>query len=120
MENMVEQGVIKDPIFTVKLDKRDSRGFYTFGFIDETVHCSKFYWQDVDKENGWWEVPSAYIKIGDQIYNRGQENTAIIDTGTTLVLLDDETVERLYSKIEGAAYDEDQGTYLVLSLKDAL
>ncbi|KAF8737261.1 Eukaryotic aspartyl protease, partial [Rhizoctonia solani] len=120
MENMVEQGVIKDPIFTVKLDKRDSRGFYTFGFIDETVHCSKFYWQDVDKENGWWEVPSAYIKIGDQIYNRGQENTAIIDTGTTLVLLDDETVERLYSKIEGAAYDEDQGTYLVLSLKHAL
>ncbi|CAE6523642.1 unnamed protein product [Rhizoctonia solani] len=113
MENMIEQGVIKDPIFTVKLDKRDSRGFYTFGFIDETVHCSKFYWQDVDKQNGWWEgMPSAYIKIGDEIYDRGPDNTAIIDTGTTLVLLDDETVEKLYSKIEGATYDEDQGGYI--------
>ncbi|CAE7144421.1 unnamed protein product [Rhizoctonia solani] len=112
MENMVEQGVIKDPIFTVKLDKRDSRGFYTFGFIDETVHCSKFYWQEVNKENGWWEVPSAYIKIGDEIYDRGPDNTAIIDTGTTLVLLDDETVEKLYSKVKGATYDEDQGGYI--------
>ncbi|CAE6449310.1 unnamed protein product [Rhizoctonia solani] len=118
MENMVEQGVIKDPIFTVKLDKRDSRGFYTFGFIDETVHCSKLYWQDVDKGNGWWEVPSAYIKIGDEIYDRGHENTAIIDTGTTLVLLDDETVEKLYSKIEGATYDEDQGGYIFPTKSD--
>ncbi|EUC55791.1 aspartic peptidase [Rhizoctonia solani AG-3 Rhs1AP] len=112
MENMIEQGVIKDPIFTVKLDKRDSRGFYTFGFIDETVHCSKFYWQKINKENGWWEVPSAYIKIGDEIYDRGSDNTAIIDTGTTLVLLDDETVEKLYSKVEGATYDEEQGGYI--------
>ncbi|CAE6429822.1 unnamed protein product [Rhizoctonia solani] len=111
MENMIEQGVIKDPIFTVKLDKRDSRGFYTFGFIDETVHCSKFYWQKINKENGWWEVPSAYIKIGDEIYDRGSDNTAIIDTGTTLVLLDDETVEKLYSKVEGATYDEEQADY---------
>ncbi|CAE6482885.1 unnamed protein product [Rhizoctonia solani] len=115
MENMIEQGVIKDPIFTVKLDKRDSRGFYTFGFIDETVHCSKFYWQDVDKQN----VPSAYIKIGDEIYDRGPDNTAIIDTGTTLVLLDDETVEKLYSKIEGATYDEDQGGFSVHADRNA-
>lgn len=43
------------PIFTVKLDKRDSRGFYTFGFIDETVHSSKLFWQAVIKDNGWWE-----------------------------------------------------------------
>ncbi|KAH7325223.1 aspartic peptidase domain-containing protein [Rhizoctonia solani] len=117
MENMIEQGVIKDPIFTVKLDKRDSRGFYTFGFIDETVHCSEFYWQDVDKQNGWWEVPSAYIKIGDEIYDRGPDNTAIIDTGTTLVLLDDETVEKLYSKIKGATYDEDQGMEFIMKFR---
>ncbi|KAG8690534.1 hypothetical protein FRC11_010901 [Ceratobasidium sp. 423] len=120
MENMIEQGVIKDPIFTVKLDKRDSRGFYTFGFIDETVHCSKFYWQEVNKENGWWEVPSAYIKIGEEIYDRGPDNTAIIDTGTTLVLLDDDTVDKLYSKIAGATYDEDQGIRYVTAQASVL
>ncbi|KAH7325224.1 aspartic peptidase domain-containing protein [Rhizoctonia solani] len=55
MQNMVEQGLVKDPIFTVKLDKHDSRGYYTFGYINEHVHASKLYWQKVITDNGWWE-----------------------------------------------------------------
>lgn len=31
------------------------------------------------------------------------------DTGTTLILLDDATVERLYSQVMGATFDENQG-----------
>ncbi|KAF8599179.1 acid protease [Ceratobasidium sp. AG-I] len=112
MQNMIEQGLVKDPIFTVKLDKHDSRGFYTFGYIDETVHSSKLYWQPLIKDSSWWEVPSAYIKVGSDILDRGHHNTAIIDTGTTLILLDDATVERLYSKIHGARLDHNQGGYI--------
>ncbi|KAF8691596.1 Eukaryotic aspartyl protease, partial [Rhizoctonia solani] len=70
MQNMVEQGLVKDPIFTVKLDKHDSRGFYTFGYINEH------------------------------------------DTGTTLILLDDDTIERLYSQIPGAKLDRHIGGYV--------
>ncbi|QRV95881.1 aspartyl protease [Ceratobasidium sp. AG-Ba] len=96
----------------VKLDKRDSKGFYTFGYIDDTVHSSKLYWQPLVEDTDWWEVPSAYIKIGSDIYDRGWNNTAIIDTGTTLILLDDDTVERLYSKVPGSRLDEDYGGYI--------
>ncbi|KAG8778093.1 hypothetical protein FRC12_025193 [Ceratobasidium sp. 428] len=112
MQNMIEQGLVKDPIFTVKLDKHDSRGFYTFGYIDETVHSSKLFWQPLVPDSDWWEVPSAYIKIGSDVYDRGWDNTAIIDTGTTLILLDDATVESLYSRISGARLDEGQGGYV--------
>ncbi|KAG9086885.1 hypothetical protein FRC07_012963, partial [Ceratobasidium sp. 392] len=55
IQNMIEQGLIKDPIFTVKLDKHDSRGFYTFGYIDETVHSSKLFWQPLVPDSDWWE-----------------------------------------------------------------
>ncbi|CAE6404307.1 unnamed protein product [Rhizoctonia solani] len=112
MQNMVEQGLVKDPIFTVKLDKHDSRGFYTFGYINENVHSSKLYWQTVMTDNGWWEVVSPYVRIGSKIYNRGRSNTAIIDTGTTLILMDDQTVERLYSQIRGAKLDQTIGGYI--------
>ncbi|CAE7144413.1 unnamed protein product [Rhizoctonia solani] len=130
MQNMVEQGLVKDPIFTVKLDKHDSRGFYTFGYINENVHASKLYWQKVITDNGWWEVVSPYVRIGSKIYNRGHSNTAIIvssvfqpnfcavefvtgkDTGTTLILMDDKTIERLYSQIPGARLDQTMGGYI--------
>ncbi|KDN37833.1 hypothetical protein RSAG8_09887, partial [Rhizoctonia solani AG-8 WAC10335] len=112
MQNMVEQGLVKDPIFTVKLDKHDSRGFYTFGYINENVHSSKLYWREVITDNGWWEVVSPYVRIGSKIYNRGKSNTAIIDTGTTLILMDDETIERLYSQIPGARLDRTIGGYI--------
>ncbi|QRV81402.1 aspartyl protease [Ceratobasidium sp. AG-Ba] len=91
IQNMIEQGLVKDPIFTVKLDKHDSRGFYTFGYIDDTVHASKLYWQPLVQDTDWWEVPSAYIKIGSDIYDR---------------------VAKLYSKVPGARLDQNQGGYI--------
>ncbi|CAE6465122.1 unnamed protein product [Rhizoctonia solani] len=60
MQNMVEQGLVKEPIFSVKLDKHDSHGFYTFGYINENIRASKLYWQRVIIDNGWWEVASPY------------------------------------------------------------
>ncbi|KAF8691597.1 Eukaryotic aspartyl protease, partial [Rhizoctonia solani] len=106
MQNMVEQGLIKDA------NKHDSHGFYTFGYISEHIHASKLYWQDVISDNGWWEVVSPYVKIGHNIYDRGHLNTAIIDTGTTLILMDDRTVENLYSQISGAKLDRTLGGYI--------
>ncbi|KAG8690536.1 hypothetical protein FRC11_010903 [Ceratobasidium sp. 423] len=112
MQNMVEQGLVKEPIFSVKLDKHDSHGFYTFGYINENIHASQLYWQEVITDNGWWEVSSLYVRIGPKIYDRGHSNTAIIDTGTTLILMDDKTIEHLYSQIPGAKLDHALGGYV--------
>ncbi|CAE6465107.1 unnamed protein product, partial [Rhizoctonia solani] len=119
----------RQPIFSVKLDKHDSHGFYTFGYINENIHASKLYWQGIITDNGWWEggcigrtpssspeidsvVASQYVRIGSKIYDRGHSNTAIIDTGTTLILIEDKTIERLYSQIPGAKLDHTLGGYV--------
>jgi hypothetical protein len=51
------------------------------------------------------------MKFGDQIYNR-VKNTAILDTGTTLILLHDTFVHLIYSAIPGAHLDSDHGGYV--------
>ncbi|QRW22986.1 aspartyl protease [Rhizoctonia solani] len=115
MQNMVEQGLIKDAIadFYRQARQHDSHGFYTFGYISEHIHASKLYWQDVISDNGGGKVCGLpYVKIGHNIYDRGHLNTAIIDTGTTLILMDDRTVENLYSQIPGAKLDRTLGGYI--------
>ncbi|KZT39402.1 acid protease [Sistotremastrum suecicum HHB10207 ss-3] len=111
MENMIEQKLIKEPIFTVRLDKGDSEGYYTFGYMEMPKKASKLYYTRVIKDNGYWEFRSCYFKFGKQIYHR-DNNTAILDTGTTLVLLHDTFVHLIYSAIPGAYLDSDQGGYI--------
>lgn len=83
---MVEQSLIEQPLFTVKLDKGDSNGFYTFGYIDDTVLPSgtEISYADVDSSNGFWEFSSPGLKIGNKTVQRESGNTAIADTGTTV------------------------------------
>ena len=51
------------------------------------------------------------MKFGDQVYNR-LHNTAILDTGTTLILVHDTFVHLIYSSIPGAHLDTDYGGYV--------
>jgi hypothetical protein len=115
MQNMIDQGLIQQPIFTVKLDKGDSSGFYTFGYIDETVlpEGTDIVYSDVDSSYGFWEFPSPSIQIGTQTESRGTGNTAIADTGTTLILLSDQAVQDIYNTISGAKLDNSAGGYVL-------
>jgi hypothetical protein len=51
------------------------------------------------------------MKFGDQIYNR-LHNTAILDTGTTLILLHDTFAHLIYAAIPGAYLSSDSGGYI--------
>lgn len=112
VENMIEESLIAQPLFTAKLDKDDSNGFYTFGYIDTSVTSSPMQYTAVDSSNGFWEFPSGTLQIGDTTHNRASGNTAIADTGTTLILLDDASVSAIYSSIPGANLDSTQGGYI--------
>jgi Eukaryotic aspartyl protease len=69
-----------------QLDKGDSTGFYTFGFIDDTVlpTSSPITYANIDASNGFWEFPSPELKVDDTVVTRASGNTAIADTGTTV------------------------------------
>ncbi|KAF9504785.1 hypothetical protein BS47DRAFT_1386159 [Hydnum rufescens UP504] len=115
VEQLIEQGLITNPIFTVKLDKGDSSGFYTFGFIDDTVlpKSSPITYTSIDSSNGFWEFPSPKLKVGDTVVTRASGNTAIADTGTTLILLDDAALQSIYGAIPGAKLDHSLGGWVL-------
>ncbi|KAF9512925.1 hypothetical protein BS47DRAFT_1344866 [Hydnum rufescens UP504] len=114
VEQLIEQDLITNPIFTVKLDKGDSTGFYTFGFIDDTVlpPSSPITYTNIIS-NGFWEFPSPELKVGDTVVTRASGNTAIADTGTTLILLDDAAVQSIYGTIPGASLDNSAGGWVL-------
>lgn len=115
VQNMIDDGLLQQPIFTVRLDKEDSQGYYAFGYIPSEVDQSTLVFTDIDSSNGFWEFSSPSVKVGDQVFSRGEGNTAIADTGTTLILLSDEAVGQIYSAIPGAKMDERAGGWVIPS-----
>ncbi|KAJ6616644.1 acid protease [Mycena sp. CBHHK59/15] len=111
VENMIEQKLIAQPLFTVKLDRGDNAGFYSFGEIDTTVTSNPITYTPVDNSQGFWMVPStSYVLNGKTIERAG--NTAILDTGTTLALISDDAVSQIYGAIKGAKFDANQGGWM--------
>ncbi|TCD64788.1 hypothetical protein EIP91_003625 [Steccherinum ochraceum] len=108
VENMIEQKLIEQPVFTAKLSRGDEPGFYSFGFIDPNVTSSPITYTDVDNSQGFWQVSSESYSINGKTTARNG-NTTILDTGTTLLLVSDDVVEAIYGQIDGATYDDNQG-----------
>ncbi|KAF7376729.1 Acid protease [Mycena sanguinolenta] len=111
VENMIGQKLISQPLFTVKLDRGDNAGFYSFGAIDETVTSNPITYTAVDNSQGFWMVPSTSYTLNGETIAR-QDNTAILDTGTTLALIDDDAVSKIYAAIKGAKFDSNQGGWM--------
>lgn len=96
-------------------DPDHGESFFTFGKIDQSVITAskqEIGWTPVDSSQGFWMFPSESATIdGKTITLSG--NTAIADTGTTLMLVSDQFCKALYSSIKGAKYDQQQGGWLI-------
>lgn len=66
---------------------------------------------DVDNSQGFWQIPSTSATINGQTVTRSN-NTSIMDTGTTLCLVDDTLVDAVYKAIPGAKYDQSNQGYV--------
>lgn len=121
LENMILQKDIpaSQELFTCYLgsykdvnntDKGES--FFTFGGIAEDVVQSagqEITYTPVDSSHGFWKISSESMVVNGQTFPQ-PGGTAIVDTGTTLVLISDEMVNAIYAVIPGAVYSErDQG-----------
>lgn len=120
--NMISQQDIPKSaeLFTVWLgswrdanDPDKGQSFYTFGEIDQdALNGQQPAYTQVDNSQGFWMYPSTTCTINGQSVNRPANNTAIADTGTTLCLLDDTTIEAIYKAIPGSKYDSTQQGYV--------
>lgn len=190
MENLIRQGLVQNPIFTVTLKDSDTDaigrgGHFTFGYLDQKSYVGDITYAAVNTSQGFWQINSGYFKIGRngnpiprsqqtdgfagqfsnladltkansasqqitglntlsqglsvadggrvaaQVAGLGQEtlrlasnagglqqlampfHPAIIDTGTTLMLIDDMTLLTIYNQIPGAAFNQSVGGYTV-------
>lgn len=96
-------------------DPDEGKSFFTFGEIDQSVvKASKqeIGWTPVDNSQGFWMFPSESATINGKTISMSG-NQAIADTGTTLMLVSDQFCQALYSSIEGATYDQQQGGWLI-------
>jgi hypothetical protein len=110
---MIEQSDIKkeSELFTAYLT--NSKDLvpprYTFGYIDnDLVGEGQIHYAPVDSSQGFWSVPSTSARVNnlDLALVGG---TAIMDTGTTLCLIDDNTCKAIYDAIPGSRYDANEG-----------
>lgn len=123
VENMITQGDIpKDmELFTAHLSTyKDTSedSFYTFGYIDQDTlttsglsSASDIQYTPIDNSQGFWQLSSTSATVAGKTIERSG-NTSIMDTGTTLCLVDDTLVEAVYAAIPGSKYDSTQQGYI--------
>jgi len=93
------------------------QSFYTFGFIDQDTlkaagaTTDSINYATVDNSQGFWQIQSTSATINGKSLSR-TSNTAIMDTGTTLCLVDDTLVGEVYAAIPGSKYDDTQQGYI--------
>ena len=107
-ENVMDQ--LEQPVFTANL-KDNAAGLYTFGEIDTTQYTGDIHFTPIDKSNGFWQFDSPSYTIGSTQSECSTCSPAIADTGTSLILLDDDVVKAYYSQVDGASVSQQQGGY---------
>ena len=96
-DNAVAQGL--DAVFAANL-KAGTAGSYDFGALDNSAFSGDIAYTDVDDSQGFW------------MFTPDQGDAGIADTGTTLMLLSDDTVSNYYSQVNGAQNDQSAGGYV--------
>ena len=105
----VKQGAFDQNVFTADL-KHNAPGTYDFGYIDDSKYTGEITYTDVDSSQGFWEFTGTGYGVGKGNFTE-QSIDAIADTGTTLLLMDDDIVAAYYSQVKGAKLDSQQGGY---------
>jgi len=104
VENLIRTP-LQQPVFTCLVTRQsENPGFYTFGYIDETLSISDIQFNRIvtndSKAPGQWELYSEYAVVnGVQIARPG--NTAVVDTGTPGILLEEKLVKDIYMHLNG-------------------
>ncbi|KAK6357673.1 Type I transmembrane sorting receptor [Orbilia javanica] len=108
---------LKSGVFTADL-RPSAIGAYTFGYIDPSRYTGSITYQPLHSTSaskGWWIVDATKgYKIGNDKFTdvEGSQNGAVLDTGTTFLLMSEKVVKNYYSKIRGSKYDSGHGGWV--------
>jgi hypothetical protein len=100
---------LTQPVFTAQL-KSGEVGSYEFGNVDQSAFTGSLSKAAVDSSNGFWEVDSASFAVqGVQGTSQISGGKAIVDTGTSLMLVPDAMLVAYWNAVDGAQLSQDAG-----------
>lgn len=91
---------LAQPLFTADLP-HDAVGAFEFGYIDTNKFVGPLTWVQADTAMGFWQVSTSFFRVGD-VETQHAPGQAIIDTGTTLMLVSQELVDGYYQHVPDA------------------
>lgn len=111
VDNMINEGLISSPVFGVYLGKEidGSNGEYIFGGYDSAKINGTLTTVPVDSSEGYWGITVAGATTGTTTL--ASSFSAIIDTGTTLLLFTNTVAAKVASAY--GAKDNGDGTYTI-------
>lgn len=100
---------LPQPLFTATL-KHKAPGSYDFGYIDHKKYQGPITYVPVDGSSGDWlfSVDSVASPHGPLT---NSSISAIVDSGTSVILLGADTVDGYYKNVQGAKLDQRLGGY---------
>ncbi|KAM0256334.1 hypothetical protein ACHAPA_012204 [Fusarium lateritium] len=104
------KGVLASPIFAADL-KAGALGTYDFGYIDTNKVQGRVEYADIDNTQGYWKITSPGYAVGSGRFVKYSID-AIVDTGTSLLLLPDDVVQDYYSKVNKSTYSTSEGGWI--------
>ncbi|KAG9511808.1 aspartic endopeptidase Pep1, partial [Aureobasidium melanogenum] len=105
------RGVLAHGLFTADLRYNDI-GSYDFGFVDLKKHIGSVHYTSVQSSQGYWGITADGYRIGNDSDVTNQVS-GIVDTGTSLILLDDDIIQDYYFKVPAATYSTTEGGWIV-------
>jgi hypothetical protein len=103
-------GDLEQPLFTADLEDNNS-GTYEFGTIDSSKFQGQIQYTDVQNADGFWGVESKSYTVGGTQHSCQTCSPTIMDTGTSLLLMDADVVKNYYSQVSGAQFSNVNGGY---------
>ncbi|KAK3320538.1 aspartic peptidase domain-containing protein [Cercophora scortea] len=107
--------LLNSNLFTADL-KYQSNGTYTFGHIDSALYTGDtVYYTPLLDNAQYWEFNFTGFNVASTTAGASQDENsiwflnewkAIADTGTTLILVDDDIVAKYYSRVPSAHYND--------------
>lgn len=103
------QASLDKPLFTANL-RHHTVGSYEFGRIDTKQFKGPLTYAPIDASKGFWQIESKSYAVGDgPAQTNDKASPAIIDTGTSLILADDNVARSYWRQVEGATMDDQGG-----------
>lgn len=103
--------LLDQPLFAVDLHWHTT-GLYEFGKITDTAFSGNLSWIPLNPKAEFWEINFNGFNIGDSIYWLDSVWPVIVDTGTTLMLLQYDLVDAYYKHVPNSLYSGRMGGYI--------